>query len=67
MRELMIHELKHEELSLIFGGNDDNKPSKETSLAYDIAYGIGALLKGFWEFCKTASEYQASLPSTYKK
>jgi len=66
MNNSLYLELKHEELQFIYGGND-NKPSKDTSLVYDVAYGLGAFMRGLWEFCKTASEYQASLPSTYKK
>lgn len=64
----MIQELKMTDLCEIYGGNDGAKqPTRDTQLAYDIAYGVGAFFRGLWEFCKTASEYQSSLPSTLKK
>lgn len=67
MKNSIFFELKNEELSTIFGGDDGTKPSKDSNLAYDIAYGVGTFFRGLWEFCKTASEYQASLPSHLKK
>lgn len=33
----------------------------------DVAYVAGATLKSIWVFCKTAAEYQASLPPNLKK
>lgn len=68
MRNLVIKELKTEDLQNIWGGNDEkNHPTRDTSIHYDIAYGVGAFFRGLWEFCKTAAEYQSSLPNTYKK
>jgi hypothetical protein len=50
-------ELSSQELQSIEGG----------SFYEDAAYVAGFTLRCLWEFCKTASEYQASLPPNLKK
>jgi hypothetical protein len=48
-------------------GGDDGGPTKDTSFAHDLFYYAGKVARGIWEFGKTASEYQHSLPPSLKK
>lgn len=57
--------LSIDQLTMINGGGDG--PSTKTSFLHDVAYAIGVTAKSFWHFCKTASEFQASLPPSLKK
>jgi hypothetical protein len=54
------------EMKAVMGGSDGG-PGKDTSLAYDIFYYTGVIAHGIWDFAKSASEYQHSLPPSLKK
>ena len=52
--------LSQQDMISINGGEGSN-------MIRDFFYLIGATARCTWEFCKTASEFQASLPANLKK
>lgn len=66
MKKSFGTKISMEECWKISGGEGPG-PTTATSVAYDISYTLGKAAKCLWYFCKTAVEYQASLPPNLKK
>lgn len=60
-----VVELTALEMMAVNGGDGGVTP--ETSFIQDVSYVVGRTARGFWEWCKMASEFQGSMPANLKK
>jgi hypothetical protein len=60
---MAIEPLTLDELMVIDGG----RITKDTSFEHDLAYVLGAIVRGYYEFVTAAASFQSSLPANLKK